>query len=91
VSEAEQLAAKLVATYKDGFQISDLWETVTTLMDHAEDFLNEEGQVKKDFVLNTLEEVLKQVDLPGPDFITRRVVLWFMPSLIDKLVELKFG
>lgn len=90
--ESEELAAKLVAPYvSDGFQVKDLWETLTTLMDHAEDFVNVEGEVKKEFVIDTLQLVLEKVDLPGPDFITRRVVMWFMPSLIDKFVEYKFG
>lgn len=87
---AKELADELVAVYADGFQVADIWATVSTLMDYAEDFFDE-GGVKKDFVLAALDEVLSQVDLPGPDFITRRAVMWLAPSVVDRFAEFKFG
>jgi hypothetical protein len=79
---------ELVKPFEDGFQVSDLWDVVQGAMSHAQTWVDlATGQDKKDFALAVLEQVLARVDLPGPDFITRRVVLWFAPSLIDWVVK----
>lgn len=78
-----------IAPFADGFQLHDLWDVVLAIMEKVEDWKDlASGPDKKQFVLEVVEVVLDKVDLPGPDFITKRVILWFLPSLIDKFVDI---
>jgi len=97
--ELSELVASLLKPFEDGFQVSDLWDILTDIMEHTEEWEGLlSGGDKKQFALDALEEVLSHplVDLPGPDWITKKVILWFAPSLIDKFVAMtkngfKFG
>jgi hypothetical protein len=87
----------IVEPFTDGFEMSDLWNVVTQTMTFAESF-DLAGADKKKLAMEVLEIVLDhdKIDLPGPDWLTKRVILWFAPSLIDKFVSLakekvKFG
>lgn len=76
---------------KDGFQMHDIWDMVINIMEHAEEWVGlTAGKDKKEFALEVIDIVLQHesIDLPGPDFITRRVIMWFMPGLIDKFVSI---
>lgn len=84
----DELVKDLIKPFKDGFQMHDLWDVFTTIMSHTETFQGlDTGEHKKAFALELLEAVLDEVDLPGPDWITKRVIMWFAPSLIDKFVS----
>lgn len=85
----EELVTEILEPFKDGFQVGDLWDVLTSIMSHTETFqgLNT-GKAKKAFALEMLAEVLNQVDLPGPDWLSRKVILWVAPSLIDKFVSM---
>lgn len=76
---------------EDGFQIKDVWDMVVNIMEHAEEWVGlSSGKAKKEFALEVIDIVLQHesINLPGPDWITRKVIMWFMPSVIDKFVEI---
>lgn len=76
-------------SFEDGFQIEDLWNTIHMLMLQAENWKElTSGRERKEFVLEVLETMLNEIDLPGPDWITRKAVMWFVPSLIDMFVDI---
>ncbi len=87
----EQAVEAALEPIKDGFQVHDIWDMVTYVMENAEEWVGlTSGQDKKAFALEVIEIVLghEALDLPGPDWITKRVIMWFLPSLIDKFVDL---
>ena len=94
MSREERIEAAVEAALKpldDGFQIHDIWDMVTNIMENAEEWVGlTSGQDKKEFAMEVIEIVLKHdsVDLPGPDWVTRPVIMWFLPSIIDKFVAL---
>jgi hypothetical protein len=49
------------------------------------------GKQKKALVLKILEGTLKKYDLPGPDWVSRKVVMFLAPTLIEKFIELTRG
>lgn len=91
MTDLEKLVDELLEPLKDGCQIQDLWDIVVSIMKHAEDWVGlTSGADKKEFALEVLEIILdhESIDLPGPDWITKRVVMWLAPSLIDKFVDI---
>jgi len=87
----EQAVTKAMEPLNDGFQIKDVWDMVTSIMENAEEWVGlTSGKDKKEFALEVIDIVLQHesINLPGPDWITRRVIMWFMPGLIDKFVEI---
>lgn len=94
MSREERIEAAVeaaMAPLKDGFQMHDIWDMVTNIMENAEEWVGlTSGKDKKEFALEVIDIVLQNdaIDLPGPDFITRRVIMWFMPGLIDKFVDI---
>ena len=88
----EELIDDILKPYKDGFDLRDIWDTVSTLMAHAEVLTDlDTGPKKKQFVLDILDTLLDRVDLPGPDWIAKRVIMWLAPTLIDKFVAIANG
>jgi len=85
----KQAVEEVLKPLDDGFQISDVWDIITAIMENAEFLTIDED--KKKFALEVLDIVLRKIDLPGPDFITRRVIMWFAPSLVDKFVSVAKG
>lgn len=76
---------------EDGFQIHDIWDMITNIMENAETWVGlTSGTDKKEFALEVIEIVLghEAIDLPGPDWISKPIIMWFLPSLIDKFVSL---
>ena len=89
MSNVDKLVTDLLAPFDDGFQISDLWDVFTGIMNNAEEWQGlVSGQEKKTFGLGILELVLDKVDLPGPDWLAKKVIMWIAPSLIDKFVAM---
>lgn len=87
----EEAVDHIAAQFDDGFQMSDVWECVTSAMQIAEEFEDLEGSEKKEKVIQILDKLLDRFDLPGPDWLTKKAILWILPSAIDKLVEAAQG
>ena len=85
----EQAVEAALKPLEDGFQIHDVWDMVTNVMEYAQDWTDlAKGVDRKEFALEVVEIVLRSIDLPGPNWITRRVIMWFLPGLIDKFVKI---
>ena len=90
----EKFVADVTALYADGFQVKDLLDTLEKAMVYVGQFKDWDGLDKKAEVLAIIELVLRGQDLPGPDVLTRPVVMYILPGLVDKFFELakeKFG
>jgi len=95
MSREERIAeavAEVMKPLADGFQMKDIWDMVTNVMSNAEQWVGfTQGEEKKAFAIEVIGIVLQHIDLPGPDFITRRAIMWFLPGIIDKFVAIAKG
>jgi hypothetical protein len=87
----EEAVDQIAEQFDDGFQMEDLWEVIPTTMNIVESFKDLSGTEKKEKAVAILDKVLDKFDLPGPDWITKKVIMWFLPGAIDKLVEAAKG
>ena len=86
----EEKAQEIIALYKDKFEISDIFETITIAMDAVKHFNTLSGPEKEDAAYELICKVVDGTDAPGPDFITDRVVKWLARPAIKWLYG-KFG
>lgn len=87
----EEAVDQLAEDFNDGFQVSDLWTSIPTAMNIVESFTELTGEQKKDKVIRIIDQLLGKFDLPGPDWITKKVIMWFVPGAIDNLVDAAKG
>lgn len=87
----EEAVEKLSGLFEDGFQWKDLWDAVPMAMELVEGFTGLDGAAKKDRVLKIIDKMLDTIDLPGPDWVAKPIIMWFVPGAIDKFVEVAKG
>jgi len=87
----EEAVEQLAANFTDGLEFSDLWDAIPLIMSLVESFEGLSGEEKKERALKILDKFLDEFDLPGPDWITKRIIMWLVPGAIDQLVEASKG
>ena len=87
----EEAVEQIAALFDDGFQWKDIWDAVPMTMQLVGSFEDLDGPAKKDKVLQIIDKLLDKIDLPGPDWIAKKIIMWFLPGAIDKLVDAAKG
>lgn len=97
VAIVEAEVEKVVELYKDGFQVSDIWNTLDILTDVAKLMQDTTGAEKKEFVLEAFKKVYERLD-PDisswvPQWLEKKAVFYVIdglaPSAIDWMVGKK--
>lgn len=72
----------------DGFQLKDIPNSIALIMSKVGKISKLNGQQKKQIVINTLLEIIKQTDIAGKyDNITDTMLNIIVPPLIDTFVS----
>jgi hypothetical protein len=87
----EEAVDAIAETFSDGFQVEDLMTAIPHAMQVVASFEGLSGAEKKEKVIHIVGGLLDKFDLPGPDWITKKVIMWFIPGVIDKLVDAANG
>jgi len=87
----EEAVDKIVGLFDDGFQLQDVWDAIPAAMELAEGVGGMDGAQKKERVLKIVDKLLDKVNLPGWDWLTKKAIMWFVPGVIDKLVDAAKG
>lgn len=87
----EEAVDHIYGLFDDGFQFKDIMDAVPTAMEIVGGFQGLTGPQKKEKVLQIVDRLLDKTDLPGPDWLTKKAIMWFLPSVIDKLVAAAKG
>lgn len=82
----EEAVDHIASLFDDGFQFKDLMDAVPMTMEIVENLGGLTGEQKKEKVLQIVDRLLDRTDLPGPDWLTKKAIMWFLPAVIDKLV-----
>ena len=87
----EEAVDQIASLFDDGFQWKDLWDAIPMVMELVEDFEGLDGAAKKERALKIIDKLLDKIDLPGPDWISKKIILYFIPDMIDKLIDAAKG
>lgn len=87
----EEGVDQIKVLFTDGFQAKDIWDAIPIAMEMVESVGGLTGPEKKEKVLLIAEKLMDDVDLPGWDWLTKKAILWALPSLIDKLCDAAKG
>jgi hypothetical protein len=82
----EESVDHIVNLFDDGFQFKDVIDAIPMAMELVEGIGGLTGQQKQDRVIVILGQLLDKINLPGPDWLTKRAIMWAVPMIIDKLV-----
>lgn len=87
----EEAVEHIASLFDDGFQWKDLWDAIPMSMELVEEFEGLDGAAKKEKALRIIDKLLDKIDLPGPDWISKKIILWLIPQAMDKLVDAAKG
>ncbi len=87
----EEAVDQVAGLFEDGFQWKDIWDAIPMVMELVEDFEGLDGAAKKERALKIIDKLLDKIDLPGPDWISKKIILWFLPGVMDKLIDAAKG
>lgn len=87
----EEAVDHIAGLFDDGFQLSDIWDAIPKTMEIVEGLGGLDGEAKKERVLKIISLLLDKVNLPGWDWLTKKAIMFFLPGVIDKLVEASKG
>ena len=83
---------EIIALFDDGFQYSDLWETVSKAMAIVEQVKDLSGAEKKETAVSIINNVIDEVDIPWvPDSLVDPILKRMVPDAIEYLLKASKG
>lgn len=83
---------EIIALYDDGFQYSDVWKTMSKVMEIVDQLEGLDGPKKKETAVNIINYVIDEVDIPWvPDSMVDPILKALVPDGIDYLHKASKG
>lgn len=83
---------EIKALFDDGFQLKDVWATVSAAMEVVEQVKDLDGPEKKDTAINIINYVIDEVDIPWiPDSMVDPILKSMVPDAIEYLLKASKG
>jgi len=83
---------EIIALFDDGFQYSDIWNSVSKAMAIVEQLDDLSGEEKKETVISIINNVIDEVDIPWvPDSMVDPILKKLVPGAIEYLLKASKG